>query len=151
MLTLQNPSWLSRGIVVIWRKGLGQITYMHVNRQVCFGVFSLFLGPIWILGVLYASTNALRCRMLWESIDHVFSLGPPLLLVGDFNCILHSSDEKRGRPASFILLTKKEVDPLGWIGTLENFVLAFKTQVWSIWALMALLSCFLIREGPSFT
>ena len=74
----------SGGIVVIWQKGVGQLTFTHQDRQVCFGLFSPPTAPPWILGVMYASTNGIHRKLLWDSIIHVSSLGLPLLLLGDF-------------------------------------------------------------------
>ena len=87
-----------RGIIVAWAKNLGAIHFMHTNRQLALGVISISNEPTWILGVIYASTSAFDRCQVWSQVQVVLALETPLLIAGDFNCILHSEDKRGGKP-----------------------------------------------------
>ena len=60
---------LSGGIVIAWHKGIGDISFMHVNRQMALGVISTHNEPTWILGVVYASTSYIKQCNLWDQVQ----------------------------------------------------------------------------------
>ena len=88
----------SRGIVIVWRKSMGHVYFVHNNCQVVFGIISVIGAPSWILGIVYASTSVFQRCNLWSQVQDVLGLGYPLLLAGDFNCILTSQDKKGENP-----------------------------------------------------
>ncbi|XP_028553343.1 uncharacterized protein LOC114580329 [Dendrobium catenatum] len=49
----------------------------------------------WIVASVYGSTDSQECKLLWESLEKHCSVDLPMVVGGDFNCIL-SQDEKRG-------------------------------------------------------
>ena len=54
-------------------------------------------SPSWTLGVVYTSTCGMECRRVWIETEVVLSLQLPLILIGDFNCLPHSSKKKGGK------------------------------------------------------
>lgn len=47
---------LSRGSIITWRKGLGNVQYTHVDRKGAFGIINIPNMPTWILVVVCASS-----------------------------------------------------------------------------------------------
>ena len=74
---------------------MGRITFLYVNRQVCFSLITPDQDPSWILAIAYASTYGIQRHKLWDLISNVSQTRLPLLLIGDFNVIL-SVEDKRG-------------------------------------------------------
>ena len=102
-----GPAWdfymilangLLGGIVIVWKKFLGNVNFYNIDGQVAFGVITLNHGPSWILGVVYASTSVFQRRFLWSQVQDVLFLQIPLFLIGDFNSILNASGKKGGKP-----------------------------------------------------
>lgn len=88
---------LSGGIIVVWKQTLDQVDFTHGDRQAIFGVIWQEQKPSWILGVVYASTCGLDHWKLWVETEAVLSLGLPVVLIGDSNCIVNSIDKKGGK------------------------------------------------------
>lgn len=89
---------LSEGIVVAWKLSLGEVDFLHSNRQLAIGSITPPHGSAWMLGVVYASTCGQECRQLSDQLLSVYTLGLPLALIVDFNCIVHLEDKQGGRP-----------------------------------------------------
>ena len=89
---------LAGDIVVTWHQDLGQVTFSHTDRQICFSMISSPNSPSWIIGLVYASNQGLVRRTLWQMATNVLSLDLLTLLLGDFNCLLHSQDKLGGKP-----------------------------------------------------
>ena len=53
------------------------------------GIITLALGPTWVLGAIYARTCLIEHQQLWKHILSVQTLALPMLIIGDFNCILN--------------------------------------------------------------
>ena len=55
---------LSGGIIIAWKLVLGQVDFLHTNRQVAFGIISSGTGQAWTIAVVYASTCGIERRTL---------------------------------------------------------------------------------------
>lgn len=47
---------------------MGVVHFMHVNKQIVFGVFSLLNEPTWILDVVYEVLMFLDCHQVWIQV-----------------------------------------------------------------------------------
>lgn len=74
---------LSGGIVILWFGNL----VVQLNH------------PLWLINIIYASTSAKLCNILWDNLRSIATnyLGP-WLVWGDFNEILSQGDKWGGRP-----------------------------------------------------
>lgn len=68
----------SRGIIIVWCKDIGHVTFTHIDHQVVFGIVTLPTGPSWILAVVFAGTIGLLRQALWQSVISVSSINLPL-------------------------------------------------------------------------
>lgn len=83
-----------RGIVIAWRKNLGAIHFLHINRQLTFGVLSFPNQPTWLLGVVYSSTFVMEHCQVWVQVQQVLGSGFPMLVGSDFNFVLRLKIKK---------------------------------------------------------
>ncbi|XP_038970577.1 uncharacterized protein LOC120104120 [Phoenix dactylifera] len=58
-------------------------------------------GNPWVLAAVYASTEFRERRVLWEEASHLIGQGHPLLMAGDFNCIVGSHEKMGGKPFTY--------------------------------------------------
>lgn len=88
---LMEPQWslymiatigLSGGIIILWKRGIGNIDFVHYNRQVAFGVISPSDSPSWVMGVVYVGTCDRKQRQIWDQLEVVVSLGLSYCLLG---------------------------------------------------------------------
>lgn len=84
---------LTRGIIVIWKKYLDNITFTHSDNQVIFGIVTGHHITSWMVGFIYANTNGVERMRFWSQVEIVLQLGLLLIILGDFNCILNKADE----------------------------------------------------------
>lgn len=45
---------------------------------------------MWAMDIVYANTCGIQCKLIWNTMSNVLSLGLPLLLIEDFNYILQA-------------------------------------------------------------
>lgn len=75
-------------IIVIWRKSMGQLSLIHMNRQAIFGVITPNHQQSWFIRFVHASTCGIKRKNLWMLAQAILGLYLPTLPIGDFNCIL---------------------------------------------------------------
>lgn len=85
----------SGGIIVIWKKSLGQVTPLAVSRRALHLIISPTPSSNHIISIIYNSHLIHNQRFLWQELDKIADLNFLWFLVGDFNCIL-SREEHRG-------------------------------------------------------
>ncbi|KAI0502710.1 hypothetical protein KFK09_017667 [Dendrobium nobile] len=88
-------SGLSEGLLMLWRKDLAFFSVLEASSQLVVGKFEVIGNGSWIVASVYGSTDSLERKLLWESLEKYCSVDLPMVVGGDFNCIL-SQDEKRG-------------------------------------------------------
>ncbi|XP_038973680.1 uncharacterized protein LOC120105382 [Phoenix dactylifera] len=92
---------LSGGIIVTWAQGCCQLDIFNVCNQEVIMVISEGNRNPWVLAAVYASTDYRVRRVLWEEATQLISQGHPMLLAGDFNCIVDPQEKMGGKPFSF--------------------------------------------------
>ncbi|XP_020681629.1 uncharacterized protein LOC110098989 [Dendrobium catenatum] len=112
------------GILVLWRSSCFSFQISFKAEQCLMGKITRANGSSWDVAVVYASKNRCIRRTMWEDISTRRDQRLPLLVGGDFNCILCQEDKKGGRPflstpatcdmAEF-MVTNDLVDP-GFVG-----------------------------------
>ncbi|XP_038985573.1 uncharacterized protein LOC120111755 [Phoenix dactylifera] len=96
-----ESSGLSGGIIVTWMQGACSLDVFHVCSQEVVMVISEGSGGSWVLSAVYASTDFRERRILWDEASQLISQGYPMLMAGDFNCIVDPQEKRGGRPFTF--------------------------------------------------
>ncbi|XP_020701897.1 uncharacterized protein LOC110113597 [Dendrobium catenatum] len=99
---------LCGGLMVLWRKDLLSFTMVEVSSQMILGKLEVFTIGIWKVTTVYANTNAIDRKLLWESLEKHCSKDLPTVIGGDFNCVL-CQDEKRGGKKNFLSQGAKDL------------------------------------------
>ncbi|KAI0524659.1 hypothetical protein KFK09_004037 [Dendrobium nobile] len=86
---------LSGGLLILWRKDLAVFSVLETSSQLVVGKLEVIGKGSWIIASVYGSTDAQERKLLWENLEKHCSVDLPLVVGGDFNCIL-SQEEKRG-------------------------------------------------------
>ncbi|XP_038988084.1 uncharacterized protein LOC120112574 [Phoenix dactylifera] len=89
---------LSGGIIVTWGLGRCTLECFNVCSQEVILVISEGNRCPWVLSAVYASTDYRVRRTLWEEAMQLISHGHPMLVAGDFNCIVDASKKMGGNP-----------------------------------------------------
>ncbi|XP_039141957.1 uncharacterized protein LOC120279156 [Dioscorea cayenensis subsp. rotundata] len=87
----------SGGILVCWKKGIGQVTPIATSRRVLHILISSSYFKNTIISVVYNSCRFQSQCSVWYELSKISSLHLPWLIIGDFNSILSPSDHKGGR------------------------------------------------------
>ncbi|XP_038984385.1 uncharacterized protein LOC120111406 [Phoenix dactylifera] len=90
---------LSGGIIVTWLQGSCRLDVFHVCTQEVVVVISEGSGVSWVLAAVYASTDFRERRILWEEASQLINQGLPMLVAGDFNCIVDPQEKREGGPS----------------------------------------------------
>ncbi|XP_038974426.1 uncharacterized protein LOC120105762 [Phoenix dactylifera] len=92
---------LSGGIIVTWLQGGCKIDVFNgCNQEVIIVISEEDRSP-WVLAAVYASTRFIERRTLWEEASQLISQGYPMLVAGDFNCIVHPHEKMGGRAFTY--------------------------------------------------
>ncbi|XP_038978036.1 uncharacterized protein LOC120108503 [Phoenix dactylifera] len=91
---------LSGGIIVTWRLESCRLDTFHVCAQKVIMVISEGTNDPRVLAAVYASTDFRQRRRLWEEASQLVDRGYPLLMAGDFNCIVDPQEKMGGKPFS---------------------------------------------------
>ncbi|KAI0492136.1 hypothetical protein KFK09_026402 [Dendrobium nobile] len=86
---------LSGGLFILWRKDFAVFSVLEASSQLVVGKLEVIGKGSWIVASVYGSTDSQERKLLWDSLEKHCSVDLPLVIGGDFNCIL-SQDEKRG-------------------------------------------------------
>ncbi|XP_038972754.1 uncharacterized protein LOC120104917 [Phoenix dactylifera] len=73
----------------------------------------------WVLSAVYASTDYRVRRALWEEASQMISHGHPMLMAGDFNCIVDSQEKMGGNPFSLNRKIKEFQDFISTNGLID--------------------------------
>ncbi|XP_020681916.1 uncharacterized protein LOC110099172 [Dendrobium catenatum] len=86
---------LSGGLMVLWRKDLADFSVIETSSQMVVGNLKVSGKGSWVVASVYGSTDAQERKLLWDNLERLCSNDLPLVIGGDFNCVL-SQEEKRG-------------------------------------------------------
>lgn len=86
---------LSSGMIIVSQNILGQVTFLHADRQICLGLITPNQGPSQIIDIIHANTCGIHRCIVWNLVSRIAHLQLPLHLIGDFDVIL-PVEAKRG-------------------------------------------------------
>ncbi|XP_020680604.1 uncharacterized protein LOC110098201 [Dendrobium catenatum] len=92
---------LSGGIIVLWKYKLASFTCLSSSNQVIIGDLEIMEKGRWRVATVYRGKDTIHRRLIWEKLKEFRSNNIPLLLRGDFNCVLAKEEKKGGRPFQF--------------------------------------------------
>ena len=115
---------LSGGILVLWRKKVGDVTLV-VNSRLALHLVITTKDQSWVLTTVYNSQVISDHKRLWNSLNVFNTLQSPWLLTGDFNAITNQDEHKGGsfhhyysKSRSFNkFITDNSLFDLGYIGS----------------------------------
>ncbi|XP_020672717.1 uncharacterized protein LOC110092487 [Dendrobium catenatum] len=88
---------LSGGIMVIWRNDLVDFSVIEASSQMILGKLEAHGKGSWIVASVYGSTDANERKRLWIDIERHCSTDLPMVVGGDFNCVLFQSEKRGGK------------------------------------------------------
>ncbi|XP_020690684.1 uncharacterized protein LOC110105495 [Dendrobium catenatum] len=98
------------GILVLWLGAIGTFNVTFQMNQCIMGSFRWTRSPSWKHAVVYVVKDRYTRQRIWEDISQHHVANAPLVVVGDFNCIMGGghfncimakSEKKGGRPFVF--------------------------------------------------
>ncbi|KAI0510952.1 hypothetical protein KFK09_011565 [Dendrobium nobile] len=86
------------GILVLWKGAIGSFQVLFQSNQCIMGTMNKSNTVGWEIALVYANNDRYVRRQLWEDISRHHTADVPLVVGGDFNCILAPGEKKGGRP-----------------------------------------------------
>ncbi|KAI0516092.1 hypothetical protein KFK09_008764 [Dendrobium nobile] len=86
---------LSGGLMVLWRKDLAKFSVIEASSQMILGMMNVTGKGRWVVASVYCSTDVQERMKLWDDLESHCAGNLPMVVGGDFNCVL-SQAEKRG-------------------------------------------------------
>ncbi|XP_020688348.1 uncharacterized protein LOC110103831 [Dendrobium catenatum] len=86
------------GILVLWKGAIGAFQVLFQSNQCIMGTMNRSNTVGWEIAMVYANNDRYVRRQLWEDISRHHTADVPLVVGGDFNCILAPGEKKGGRP-----------------------------------------------------
>ncbi|XP_028550013.1 uncharacterized protein LOC114579474 [Dendrobium catenatum] len=99
---------LSGGILVLWKVNVASFQILESSSQLIVGDLEVHNKGTMRIASIYGSNDVYRRRWLWERLEFFADKELPIVIGGDFNCIL-SSDDKRGGKRFQLSLESKEM------------------------------------------
>ncbi|KAI0522496.1 hypothetical protein KFK09_004875 [Dendrobium nobile] len=112
------------GILVLWKNSLISFQVLFKAKQYIMGSLKIAEDMYWEIAVVYADKDRYTRMAVWEDISKHHTRDVPLVVGGDFNCIMAKEEKKGGKAFHFnpaandiasFMLANDLVDP-GYIG-----------------------------------
>ncbi|XP_020705175.1 uncharacterized protein LOC110116068 [Dendrobium catenatum] len=87
---------LAGGILVLWRNSLVSFTVTAHSSQVVFGVLKTPMNVNWNVATVYGNKELQVHRDLWRILEQLMTEELPIIVGGDFNCLLSRADKRGG-------------------------------------------------------
>ncbi|XP_020679250.1 uncharacterized protein LOC110097298 [Dendrobium catenatum] len=115
---------LSGGILVLWRRKLAKFSKIDSSSQFIIGDLDILNKGKWRIATIYGSKDVYYRRSLWNGLEPYITNDWPMVIGGDFNCLLSKEDKMGGRRFSFSLgpkemksfMTTNDLHELGFVG-----------------------------------
>ncbi|KAI0524489.1 hypothetical protein KFK09_003860 [Dendrobium nobile] len=91
----------SSGIIVLWKYNMVKFSLLFASKQCVIGEVRIQNRGKWIVSTVYGNKNHVLRRRLWEEMERNFDKKIPVIVGGDFNCILSQEDKRGGKKFSF--------------------------------------------------
>ncbi|KAI0513459.1 hypothetical protein KFK09_009480 [Dendrobium nobile] len=98
---------LSGGIVVLWKHKMADFNVLEASSQMVVGDLKVANKDTWRIATKYGSKDVYIRRNLWERLEQHMSKEIPMIIGGDFNCLLSKEEKKGGRNFMFSLGPKE--------------------------------------------
>ncbi|KAI0529352.1 hypothetical protein KFK09_001900 [Dendrobium nobile] len=98
---------LSRGLLVLWKARFEKFQMLEFSSQFIIGDLEVPNRGKWRIASIYGNKDVYKRRRLWERLEFYSSKELPMVLGGDFYCILSKDDKKGGRRFLFSLGPKE--------------------------------------------
>ncbi|KAI0493884.1 hypothetical protein KFK09_024010 [Dendrobium nobile] len=92
---------LSGGIIILWNTNYVNFSVEESSTQMVKGEINLFNNIKWKVVTIYGSTEVSKRRDLWNMLDNFSNHEYPIVIGGDFNCLLCKEDKIGGRQFSY--------------------------------------------------
>ncbi|XP_028554069.1 uncharacterized protein LOC114580488 [Dendrobium catenatum] len=99
---------LSGGILVMWKSRMTSYNVIESYSQFIIGYMDIPLIVKWRIATSYGSKEVHKRRDLWNGLEPYISIDFPLIIGGDFNCLL-AKEEKKGVRRFIMSLGPKEM------------------------------------------
>ncbi|XP_028548825.1 uncharacterized protein LOC110093604 [Dendrobium catenatum] len=98
---------LSGGILMLWKSNFASFQVLEFSSQFIMGDLEMLNIGVWRIASIYGNKDVYVRRMLWEKLESFTSKEIPMIIGGDFNCILSCDDKRGGRRFNLYLGTKE--------------------------------------------
>ncbi|KAI0496466.1 hypothetical protein KFK09_022783 [Dendrobium nobile] len=88
---------LSGGLMVLCRKDLASFTIIESSSQMILGLLNVTGRGSWKIASVYGSTSRLEIRKLWIDLEKHCTGNPPMVVGGDFNCVMSQAKKRGGK------------------------------------------------------
>ncbi|KAI0515989.1 hypothetical protein KFK09_008660 [Dendrobium nobile] len=95
-------------ILVLWKGNIASFQILESSSQFIVRDLEILNKGTWRIASIYGSKDVYRRRLLWERLEFFANKELPMVIGGDFNCIL-SSEDKRGGKRFKLSLGSKEM------------------------------------------
>ncbi|XP_028551284.1 uncharacterized protein LOC114579795 [Dendrobium catenatum] len=114
----------SGGIMILWKAKLAKFTLARSSSQCVVGSLDIFNKGIWLIATVYGNKSFHERRRLWDQLEEYGGMDIPMVVGGDFNCILTQSEKRGGKKFSFFhgpqemsnFMTKMDLHDVGLVG-----------------------------------
>ncbi|KAI0529234.1 hypothetical protein KFK09_001781 [Dendrobium nobile] len=92
-----SSNGLSGGIIVLWNENVADFTMVDSSNQCIIRDLLINNNSKWKVAAVYANKDCCKRRELWEKLEIYSSIGFPMVIAGDFNCLTSKEDKKGGK------------------------------------------------------
>ncbi|KAL0925470.1 hypothetical protein M5K25_003802 [Dendrobium thyrsiflorum] len=98
---------LSGGILILWKSKFSNFKALESSSQFVIGDLEVANKGCWRIATIYGSKEVLSRRLIWSSLEKFSSKEIPMIIGGDFNCLLSKEDKRGGKTFTFSLGSKE--------------------------------------------
>ncbi|KAI0497279.1 hypothetical protein KFK09_020502 [Dendrobium nobile] len=88
---------LSGGIIVLWNSNIVEFSLVGSSSQCLIGDLTINSSCKWRVASIYGSKDTTKRRELWELLEFYSVEEHPMVVGGDFNCLISKEDKRGGK------------------------------------------------------